>query len=85
MKFKVENIEACEPVNELLTFLQTLQFRILQSRISDYHFNELYFLMDAQKRDINDENLDVRIDKIGRHSDRIFFCECHWSIVELSN
>lgn len=82
MKFKVEYIDACDPINSLLTILQEKGFVIEKSNVSDYHFNELYFLMKGKHTDNDITN--VNIENISMYSPDKFYCECHWSIVELN-
>jgi hypothetical protein len=82
-KFSAENIEACEPVNELLNKLISLGFSIDKSKASDYHFNEVYFSLKPNK-DIDSEKIkDFSINNIERISNKKFCCKCHWSIVEI--
>lgn len=81
MKFKVENIEACEPINSLLSDLISKGLQIEMSKIGDQHFNELYFLLKSNNGKFNSE--EIQIDKIGIKDSKTFYCVCHWSIVEI--
>lgn len=82
MTFTVDNIKACEPVNTLLTVLQEKGFEIVQSKVGDYHFNELYFFLKSERKNIRLDDIDIF--NIGRHSQKMFYCKCHWSMVEIS-
>lgn len=87
-KFLAENIEACEPVNELLNKLISLGFDISKSIASDYHFKEVYFSLKLKNKDarINMADLnDINIENIEKLSDKKFCCKCHWSIIEINN
>ena len=83
MKFKVENIEACEPINSLLTMLHEKGFNINESKVSDYHFNELHFLM--HKDNPGNDTADIKIENIICKEPHKFYCSCHWSAVIIDN
>ena len=83
MKFKAENIEACEPINQLLTKLIEKNFTITTSKVGDVHFNELHFLLSSQTDEQFPDN--ILIESIKKKSASMFCCTCHWSIVELKN
>lgn len=85
IKFSAENIEACQPVNELLNMLISLGFECKESKVSDYHFNELYFLLKPKGDDIEVNTENIKIENIEILSDKKFCCKCHWSIVEFEN
>ncbi len=82
MKFIVEQIEACVPVTELLGELLSKGFIIEKSKIGDYHFRELHFLLKTSINNIYTG--DININKIARHGPSTFYCQCHWSIIELN-
>lgn len=87
-KFIAENIEACEPVNELLNKLISAGFDINKSIASDYHFKEVYFSLKPKNKDAGINTVDVKdinIENIEKLSDKKFCCKCHWSIVEINN
>lgn len=82
MTFIVDNIKACEPINTLLRVLQDKRFEIIESKVGDYHFNELYFSLKANRQNIQLDDIDIF--NIGRYSAHTFYCKCHWSLVEIS-
>lgn len=82
-KFVAENIEACEPVNELLNKLTALGFGISKSKDSDYHFKEVYFSLKPIDKNNYPAQIDINIPNIEKLSDKKFCCKCHWSIVEI--
>lgn len=77
---KVENCPVCEPIINLLEFLLKNGFVILEQKCSDYHFHEMYFKLLAPKM-FNYNSIDIK--SIGLHESGIYYCECHWSRVEI--
>lgn len=77
---EIEGIEVCKPIVKLLDVLSGLGFEIVEQKISDYHFHEFYFKM---KGKYLEEIEDINIDKITMKSKDFFYCQCHWSVVEL--
>ncbi len=81
MKLSVNNIDPCLPVIELLELLSDAGYKIVESRVGDIHFNELYFLLKSGRNKIDTQS--INIDKIKPVSSDKFNCECHWSIIEI--
>jgi ribulose bisphosphate carboxylase small subunit len=77
---KVDDIQICEPITLLIRVLIDHGFKIIEEKVSDYHFHELYIKMEGKY--FNDiENLNIN--KITRQRMNLISCSCHWSIVEL--
>ena len=81
MKITVGDIAACEPINKFLTALTEKGFVSEESKVGDFHFNELYFLL-SSKKNVNGME-DLVIENIERLSSYTYYCKCHWSVVEL--
>ncbi|MBD3351408.1 MAG: AraC family transcriptional regulator [Candidatus Lokiarchaeota archaeon] len=79
MRRKVEGCQVCDPINNLIDYLENNGFKIIKSKLTDYHFHEVYFKLSGENNIIEIPY----IKKIKRHSENEFICECHWSIVEL--
>jgi len=77
MKKTIDNCPICKPVQNVLGFLERNHFEVMEEKIADYHFHELYFKLRGKSTDI------PAIDQITRHSTSKFTCECHWSVIEL--
>lgn len=77
---KVDKVPVCDPIEKLITILIEKNYIMKESRISDFHFHELYFKMQSLIKNSID---DIEIDKIKRVDSTTFSCTCHWSIVEL--
>jgi hypothetical protein len=77
-KLFVDDCPACEPVNRLIHDLKKHKFRLIEQRLEDYHFLQLYFKL---KGDI------TAIEKISvegfTKKDHQFICDCHWSTIEI--
>jgi len=79
---KHENIiKTCQPIERLINLLEENGFRIIEKKVSDYHFHELYIRV-AGKTDIIPKN--IEIEGISKR-DNLFFCSCHWSTVEIDS
>ena len=75
----VDNCPVCNPIENLLNELREEKCVVVQEKVSDYHFYELYFKVKCPgKMDLN-----LTIENIRKVSDHIYTCECHWSIVEM--
>ncbi len=75
----VDNCPACDPVKRLIHALSQQGYNVLESKLEDYHFHQLYFKADAP--------MDIaRKLKIGDFSekDNYLICKCHWSRIEFS-
>lgn len=77
---QVDKIKVCNPLESLLSILLEKGFVIIKSKVSDFHFYELYFTLQG-----NDtiELEQINIDMIKKIDHKNFLCTCHWSIVEL--
>lgn len=75
MEFKIDNIYACEPIATLVTMLLEKGFIIEESKVSDYHFNEFYFLLRIDGNGINIDGIDIN--NIEKYSPCKFYCKCH--------
>jgi len=76
---EVDDCPVCEPIKNVLNFLLKNDFRIIEEKVSDYHFHELYFKLKGKE-------IDVPVsDKITQHSGLKLTCECNWSLIELEN
>ena len=73
----VDECPVCEPIKKTLDFLIDNNFEIIQEKVSDYHFHELYFRLKGKDIDI------PVIENITQHSESKLTCECHWSSIEL--
>ncbi|MEA5460199.1 hypothetical protein VB796_14170 [Arcicella sp. LKC2W] len=73
----VDDCQACEPVNRLVNELLEKGFVIIEQRMEDYHFHQLYIKLQG--------NIDLlnlcRIDGFSSVENK-FICECHWSTIE---
>jgi hypothetical protein len=76
----VDNCPACEPINRLIYDLKKHKFRLIEQRLEDYHFHQLYFKLKGNIALIEGISLDG-FSKI----DHKFICDCHWSTVEIEN
>jgi hypothetical protein len=77
---KVDNIPICKPIKFFLELVESHGGSIIEQKISDYHFHELFFKVN------NFQNKDVKnIEGIEMLRDGIYYCTCHWSTVEISH
>ena len=74
---EVDGCPVCEPIKNALDFLLNNDFLIIEEKVSDYHFHELYFKLKGRVIDI------PSIENITQHSESKLTCECHWSAIEL--
>ncbi len=76
-KIIVDNCKACDPINKLIEDLVQNGFEILDSKLEDYHFHQLYFKI---KGNIHE------IEKISKNNfsqiNNFLICDCHWSRIE---
>ena len=80
MYMQIENIKVCNPITTLIQYLENKGFRIVEFKITDYHFHEVYIKMSGER---TDDIETINITNIQRYSDRTFVCSCHWSTIEL--
>ena len=64
---------------ELTTLLQSCGFTIEKQELKDWHFNEFEIVMKGKKLQLPM----IDIEGIEQHSDNIYCCKCHWSVVKL--
>ncbi len=74
----VDDCPACEPVNRLIHDLKKHKFKLIEQRLEDYHFHQLYFKLKGNISSIEKISLEGFSKK-----DHKFICDCHWSIVEV--
>jgi hypothetical protein len=74
----VDDCPACEPVNRLIHDLKKRKFKLIEQRLEDYHFHQLYFKLKGSIALIEGISLDG-FSKI----EHKFICDCHWSTVEI--
>ena len=78
MNKTVDDCPVCEPVNDLIDFLENNNYKVVEEKVSDYHFHEVYFRLEGPEIEI------PQFPKISKHTNTQFVCECHWSMVELN-
>jgi hypothetical protein len=52
----IDNCQACTPINNLISILEDKKFQIIEQKINDYHFKELYFKIQGNIEAIKDIN-----------------------------
>lgn len=76
----IDKIKVCKPIQTLIELLEENDFNVIESRIEDYHFHEVFIKLNGG----NVDNIpQINIDKIDKISRVKFACSCHWSVVEL--
>ena len=76
-KIVIDKCSACAPVNRVLYEIKVKGYIVLDSKIEDYHFHQLYFKVNA-KIDLVKE-----IDISGfTLKGNFLICDCHWSRIE---
>lgn len=73
----IGNIEVCQPLVNLVEFLINQGARVVEKRVHDYHFREIYVKMNG----VGFEGVSVA--GIGKVKPNRYVCECHWSTVEI--
>lgn len=77
---RIDDIEVCSPIAELILFLINNNFTVIEQRVADYHFHEVIVRMKGN----NSVNVnDINIDKINQPTPGVFCCDCHWSCVKI--
>ena len=64
----------------LVLKLNDLGFEILEQKVNDYHFHEVYLKMKGNMEHIKTLSEIKEINKVDDHD---FACACHWSVVEV--
>lgn len=77
---QVDKIAACKPIETLVNTLLKKGFAIAETKISDYHFHELSFILKGKYTSEIDHISHLKIKKL---DDATFTCLCHWSTVNL--
>lgn len=81
MNLIVDNCPTCEPLFKLIKILRENNFQIIEQKVNDYHFHELYFKFKGDIGKLSKINFDLN--GIERHNDNKFIYTCHWSTVEI--
>jgi len=76
---KIDSVEVFEAVAVLIKIVLDHGFKIIEQKVNDYHFHELYFRLEGKYFKEIDS---ITIDKITTQK-KIFSCSCDWSIIEL--
>ncbi|PWK28362.1 hypothetical protein LV89_01146 [Arcicella aurantiaca] len=76
----VDDCRACEPVTRLVNQLLEKGFVIVEKRIEDYHFHQLYLKLQGNLTLVDSYSVDgfARVENT-------FICNCHWSSLEVTN
>lgn len=77
---QIDKIKTCKAITDLVELLKNYEFKIIEAKISDYHFHEVYIKMKGEIDNLPDT---IVIKKIKSSSKYNFHCECHWSIVDV--
>ena len=80
MIMKIDDIEVCKPITELVLFFTQHGFTILDSKVSDYHFHEVFIQMKSNSF-INYDA--IKIENISQPKPGLFCCNCHWSCIKI--
>lgn len=77
---EIDKVKVCKPIEALVEVLQNSGFEIVESKISDYHFHEVFIKLKGKNTDVI---RNISIQKIKNIDDKTFACDCHWSVVKL--
>jgi hypothetical protein len=80
MTMNIDGIDVCEPILQLVSLLSNDGFKIINKRVSDYHFREVSITLHGKKIE---EIRYVNINGIKKVRDDVFTCDCHWSSVKI--
>jgi hypothetical protein len=76
----VDDCPACEPVNRLIGTLLENGFEIVEQRLDDYHFHQLYFKL---------KGIGILLEILNSEGfskeGSTYVCNCHWSTIEILN
>lgn len=68
----------CKPIALTIKILKDLGFTIIEQKLADHHFNELYIKMSGDISAISGKAF------VGMHQVKNnLICDCHWSTIEL--
>ena len=74
----VDKVKPCKPISSTIKILESLGFEIIEQKLADHHFSELYFLMSGDLSKISEKTF------VGMHQVKNnLICDCHWSTIEL--
>lgn len=73
----VDDCRACEPVTRLVNELLEKGFVIIEQRMEDYHFHQLYIKLQGNLSLVDSYS----VDGFSRVETK-FICNCHWSVIE---
>ena len=76
----VEQIQICRPIKEFLELCERKGFVIIEKRVSDFHFHELYFKIEGVQSDILLSTIPKGVQKFNENK---YYCNCHWTMVEI--
>lgn len=76
----VDHCRACEPITRLVNQLSEKGFVIVEQRLEDYHFHQLYIKIQGNLNLVDAYS----VDGFSRVENK-FICECHWSTVEITD
>lgn len=77
---KIDDIAVCKPITELVSFFTNNGFVMLESKVSDYHFHEVFIKMKSNSSVDLDK---VHFENISQPKSGVFCCNCHWSCVKI--
>lgn len=81
MSSESNHLALCKPMQSLVDFFESGGYKIIEKRMQDYHFHELYIKMQGKDKRMMDN---VTIPDISRvQGENIFICACHWSMLEV--
>jgi hypothetical protein len=73
----IKNCPVCSPINDFLQNLLLLDFKVIEERIEDHHFHQVYIKVKGNKSQIDYDHTNLK--KV----DNKYICNCHWSVVEV--
>lgn len=81
MKKSIKGIEICDTIKSALSIFEKAGCIIQKSEISDYHFNELRFVL---KKSISKEKITELLKGFNNleGNDISYSCKCHWHTIQ---
>ena len=73
---EVDSCPVCDPVQRVVEHLLARRFHIVDQRISDPHFKQVYIYL----RGLPCDDLPAAPDMV--RVENKYICDCHWSTVE---
>mgnify|MGYP003609432031 CR=1 FL=1 len=77
---KIDKVTVCDPIKNWIELLKKFDFKIVEEKVKDFHFHEVYFKM---KGETVDEITNLTVEGINKVTPNLYTCNCHWSTVEL--